>query len=231
MIISSLPVNGGFLRLLIPVLLCAYAEATCLTQPRVDAQDSGTTYRYFFENERFTTPYQEVVVDGEGRGHYRFKKKDMDEMTISFQVSPRVLTEIRSNLDRLSFLGSSEDYQHRKDFSHLGTMTLTVQAGDRRREIRFNYTDNEMVNDLVRIFRGLTVQENRIFEIDLVRSTDPISMPAQLRLLEGELKSRNIADARRFSQILKELTRDESVPLIARNHADRLLRLIEQQSK
>ena len=171
------------------------------------------------------------MVDGEGRGHYRFKKKDMDEMTISFQVSPRVLTEIRSNLDRLSFLGSSEDYQHRKDFSHLGTMTLTVQVGDRRREIRFNYTDNELVNDLVRIFRGLTVQENRIFEIDLVRSTDPISMPAQLRLLEGELKSRNIADARRFSQILKELTRDESVPLIARNHADRLLRLIEQQSK
>ena len=55
MFISSLPVNGGVLRLLIPVLLCASAAATCLTQPRVDAQDSGTTYRYFFENERFTT--------------------------------------------------------------------------------------------------------------------------------------------------------------------------------
>lgn len=193
----------------------------------VNARRVGIIYRYYFENERFTTPYQEVLIDGDGRGSYRFKKKDQDELTITFQVSPRILVDISSNLDRLSFLGSEENYQHRKDFSHLGTITISYQAGERRREAKFNYTDNEMINNLVRIFRGVTIQENRIFEIDLVRSTDPISMPAQLRLLEGELKSRNIADTSRLNGILKDLIGDESVPLIARNHADRLLRQIE----
>lgn len=228
MIAMSISVRGRLARLSILLLLFAGMEQHGLAKPQAPTHESGVTYRYYFENDRFTIPYQEVLVDGEGRAQYRFKKKDMDEMTIVFQVSPRVLTEIRSTLEQLSFLSSVEDYQHRKDFSHLGTITLMQQVGERRREAKFNYTDNAMVNNLVRIFRGLTVQENRIFEIDLVRSMDPISMPAQLRLLEGELKSRNVADARRFNQILKELSRDESVPLIARNHADRLLRQIEQ---
>ena len=214
--------------ILTTLLTVSFIVAVGQAQSGADAHRTETLYRYFFENERFTTPYQEVLIDGQGKGHYRFKKKDMDELTINFLVSPQVLMEIRSSLEQLSFLDSEQSYQHRKDFSHLGTITLFYQAGGRRRETRFNYTDNQTVNNLVRIFRGLTVQENRIFEIELVRSTDPISMPAQLRLLEGELKSRNVADPGRFSDILKDLARDESVPLIARNHADRLLRMLEQ---
>ncbi|NDD63265.1 MAG: hypothetical protein EBZ36_04705 [Acidobacteria bacterium] len=214
--------------ILTTLLTVSFIVAGGQAQSGADAHRTETLYRYFFENERFTTPYQEVMIDGQGKGHYRFKKKDMDELTINFLVSPRVLMEIRSSLEQLSFLGSEQSYQHRKDFSHLGTITLFYQVGGRQRETRFNYTDNQTVNNLVRIFRGLTVQENRIFEIELVRSTDPISMPAQLRLLEGELKSRNVADPGRFSDILKDLARDESVPLIARNHADRLLRMLEQ---
>lgn len=228
MIVTPSLLKGRLTRFSILLLVFICVEHLALAQSQAGDHEPGIIYRYYFENERFTTPYQEVLIDGEGRGQYRFKKKDMDEMSITFQVSPRVLSEIRSTLDQLSFLSSVEDYQHRKDFSHLGTITLMQQTGDRRRETKFNYTDNPMVNNLVRIFRGLTVQESRIFEIDLVRSLDPISMPAQLRLLEGELKSRNVADARRFNQILKELSGDESIPLIARNHADRLLRQIEQ---
>jgi len=186
------------------------------------------TYRYYFVNEKFVVSLQEVVIDGEGHGHYRFKKRDMEELTLDFKISPRLLAEIRNLFDQLSFLSSGESYQHKKDFSHLGTMTVAVRRGERQRETTFNYTDNAHMNQLVQIFRGLTIQENRIFEIDLVRSTDPISMPAQLRFLEGELKSRNIADPERLSSVLIELKSDESVPLIARNHADRLLQMIER---
>lgn len=187
-----------------------------------------TSYRYYFSNDRFVIPYQEVLIDGRGEAHYRFRKRDQDELTLDFAVSKRVLGEIRQLLDQLAFLGSTESYQHKKDFSHLGTMTLTVKQGGREREVVFNYTDNPLLNSLIQIFRGLAVQENRIFEIGLTRSTDPISMPAQLRILESELKSRNVADPPRFNPLLTDLRGDESIPLIARNHADRLLQMIDR---
>lgn len=189
---------------------------------------ADVTYRYYFVNDKFIVSKQEVLIAGDGRGRYRFKKKDMDEMTLDFKVSPRLLGEIGSLVDQLSFLTSEQSFQHRKDFSHLGTMSIRVRNGLREREVTFNYTDNSLMNQLVQVFRGLTIQENRLFEMDLVKSTDPISMPAQLRFLEGELKSRNIADPERFSSFLIELKSDESVPLIARNHAVRLLQIIER---
>ena len=185
-------------------------------------------YRYYFENERFIVRYQEVLIEPSGRGHYRFKKKDMDEQTLDFDVSPRVTGEIQGLIDQLAFFDSTENYQHKKDFSHLGTMTLTARRGGRERTTTFNYTDNGAQNQLVQIFRGLATQENRIFEMEAVRATDPISMPAQLRILEGELKSHNITDPHRFVGMLASLKGDESVPLIARNHADRLLLLIDK---
>jgi hypothetical protein len=218
--------RGATIMLLSCLVLTAQPTLVSGAQGEPGAEES--LYRYYFENDRFVVPYQEVVIDGRGKGHYRFKKKDMDEMTLDFEVSRRVLGEIRLLLDQLSFLGSTENYQHKKDFSHLGTMTLTVRQGGRERQVAFNYTDNPALNGLIQLFRGMTIQENRIFEIDLVRSTDPISMPAQLRMLEAELKSRNVADPSRFSPVLTDLRGDESVPLIARNHAERLLQMIEK---
>jgi tetratricopeptide (TPR) repeat protein len=72
--------------------------------------------RYYFENERFIVRYQEVLIEPTGRGHYRFKKKDMDELTLDFDVSPRVTSEIQGLLDQLAFFDSTENYQHKKDF-------------------------------------------------------------------------------------------------------------------
>lgn len=184
-------------------------------------------YRYYFENDRFTVPMQEVLLDGHGHGQYRYKRKDMtDEIALKFEIAPRLLGEIQSLFEQLAFLTSTEDYQHKKDFSHLGTMTLTMSQGGKERTARFNYTDNQQINQLIQIFRGLATQEARLFEIETIRASDPISTPAQLRMLESELKSRNIADPHRFDSLLKDLRQDESVPLIARNHAERLLQTI-----
>ena len=204
-------------------------------QPRVDAIQSGgngevsqVRYRYLFENERFTIPLQEVEFDGNGRGQYRFKRKGDDEIVLKFEVSSSVLSQVQGLFDELNFLASNEDYQHKKDFSHLGTMTITLARDGKERSVSFNYTDNQSMNRLRAVFSNIATQEARIFEIETVRSTDPISTPAQMRLLENELRSKYIADPQRFVPVLQEIKMDESVPLIARNHAERLLQLIKK---
>ncbi len=214
----------------------ARAESV-VTLPTPSPQEGGAVpaadpaYRFLFENERFVVSLQEVLLTAEGKGQYRYQRKEMDEMVLTFVASPAVMEEIRGLFAQLDFLHSSENYQHRRDFSHLGTITLAMRQDGAEREVRFNYSDRQQINQLVRLFRGLATQESRLFEIETVRANDPISTPAQLRLLEGELKSRTIADPRRFAPLLREMRLDEGIPLIARNHATRLLEQIDRLQK
>ena len=189
---------------------------------------SGAHYRYLFENPRFTTPVQELEFDGSGQGKFRFKRKDADEVVNKLSLSPEVLSQIQLILEDMNFLASDEDYQHKKDFSHLGNMTIGYSREGKERTVKFNYTENQSMNRLSDIFRNIVTQETRIFELEAVIANDPISAPAQLRMLESELKSKRVADPHRFDPILKNIKLDEGVPLIARNHADRLLQMISK---
>jgi hypothetical protein len=225
----------NFIQAIFAVLLLLTIPAISLAQTRIEPSklsgSDGTAsvhYRYIFENPRFTTPVQEVEFDGDGRGKFRFKNKDSDEIINKLVVSAIVLSQIQAIFDELNFLSSEEDYQHKKDFSHLGTMTITHLRGGKERTVSFNYTDNPGMSRLSEIFRNLITQETRIFEMETVLANDPISMPAQLRLLESELKSKRIADPYRFEPMLRNLKVDESVPLIARNHAERLMQTIKK---
>lgn len=189
---------------------------------------SGTHYQYTFENDRFTTPFLDVQLDGKGKGKFRFHKKDADEISIDITVSESLIQQIQSRFDTLNFLDSKEDYQYKKDFSHLGTVTLKLMKDGRQRSVRFNYSSNQAIVEIADIFRNIATQETRVLEIEATRETDPLSMPAQLRMLESELKSRQIAEPNRLKPLLEKLKSDESLPLIARNHADRLVKSIDK---
>jgi hypothetical protein len=218
------------------LLLFFTAFSSSQAQTRIEvAQTDGNggsasvRYHYLFENERFTTPLQEVEFDGSGRGKFRFIRKGGEEIVNKLQVSATLLSQIQTIFDSLNFIEGEEEYQHKKDFSHLGKMTITLARGGKERSTSFNYTDNQAMSRLVEIFRNIAIQETRVFEIETVRSTDPISTPAQMRLLENELRSNHIADPQSMVPLLQEIKTDESVPLIARNHAERLLQMIKKK--
>lgn len=196
------------------------------SNPETGAKSSAASYHYRFENERFTTPLQEIEFDGSGRGKFRFQKKDNEEIVNDLELSQTLLARIQSLFDQLNFLTSQEDYQHKKNFSHLGTVTITQSRSGKERTVKFNYTDNPAMSQLRDIFQNIVTQETRFFEIEVVRSTDPISTPAQMRMLDDDLRSKRIADPNRFVPLLNDIKLDEGVPLIARNHADRLLKAI-----
>ncbi len=212
-------------------------QTEAFAQPQIEINRTGKDatgkaspirFYYLFENERFTTPRQEVEFDGSGHGTFRFKRKDTDEIVNDLDVSPALMAQIQSLFSELNFLSSSEDYQHKRDFSHLGTVTITMARDGKERTVKFNYTDHSAMTKLREIFQNITIQETRAFEMETVRSNDPISTPAQLRMLESELRSKHIADPDRFVPILKDIRLDEGVPLIARNHAERLLQSIKK---
>jgi len=222
-----------FLTLLLVLLVGS--GVTAMAQPLVQAnnlrRDSDanlTRYHYEFVNDRFTIPRIELDFDGTGAGEYKFTRKGSEEIADKLEISATVLNQIQRLFTELNFLDSTEEYQHKKDFSHLGTMTITFTKGGRSRTTKFNYTDNQALNRLAEIFRGIVTQEMRVFELENVRQTDPISTPAQMRMLESELKGNHLADPAKLIPLLKDIKMDEGVPLIARNHADRLIQMIQK---
>ena len=189
---------------------------------------ADTKFHYLFENEKFTTPRIELEFGADGKGEFRFKKKESEEIANKLEVTTIVLGQISALLAELNYLDSSENYQHKKDFSHLGTVTIEIHQSGKHRKVQFNYTDNPAMSKLANIFRNIATQETRVFEIETIRQSDPISTPAQLRYLDSELRSKNIADPERFVVLLQDIKLDEGVPLIARNHAERLLKEIRK---
>ncbi len=219
-----------FFALLISAFSFALHAQTQLivTHDKKSEASTDTKFHYLFENEKFTTPRIELEFGADGKGEFRFKKKDSEEIANKLEVTSTVLVQINFLLAELNYLDSSESYQHKKDFSHLGTITIDVAKDGKQRKVQFNYTDNPAMNKLANIFRNIATQETRVFEIETIRQSDPISTPAQLRFLDSELRSKNIADPERFVALLQDIKLDEGIPLIARNHAERLLKEIRK---
>ncbi|MGE0101140.1 MAG: hypothetical protein AB7H86_00330 [Blastocatellales bacterium] len=225
-----------YLILLIPALVClagltveSRAQTRITLTGETASEPAGNYFRYVFENPRFTVPYQEIVIDETGKGTFRYHRKDAEEISLKVALSDDLLSRIRNLFDSMNFLNSTEEYQHKKDFSHLGTMTIARSFKGASRSVKFNYTSNQSLNELVEIFRRIATQETRVFELETVRSNDPISTPAQMRLLESELRSKNIADPGKLIPLLEEIRLDEGVPLITRNHAERLIKMITKK--
>lgn len=220
--------GGLALVLLICCRTAAHAQLTIEGTTQKNGSVGDSMFRYLFENDRFTTPRVEVEFNRLGSGRFRFVRKDGQDIANNLQVSAALAAQIQALLEEVRFLDSNEDYQYKKDFSHLGQMTLTVRHGGRERTATFNYTSNPALNRAIEIFRNIATQETRVFELETVRANDPISTPAQMRLLENELRSRHIAEPQRLLPLLQDIKMDESVPLIARNHADRLITMINK---
>src|SRR5262245_49103045 len=169
-------------RIVLPALTLFLLYSTSLAQTGIEitqadgnSDTAAVRYHYLFENERFTTPLQEVEFDGNGRGKFRFIRKGGEEIVNKLEISATLLSQVQNIFDSLNFIDGNEEYQHKKDFSHLGKMTITMVRNGRERSTSFNYTDNQSMGRLVEIFRNIATQETRVFEIETVRSTDPIS--------------------------------------------------------
>ncbi len=196
----------------------------------VRSNQSGKSYVYEFRQPNFINSYIRISHDAEGAGEIRFVRKEIaEEIVEKIGLSRETLTTIDSTLSGLGFLDSSEDYQHQKDFSHLGSVKFRYSDGARMRLVEFNYTDNKLAKTLANEYRNIGNKYIWIFDIGLARDNRPLDAPKLMTVLDGYLRRNEIADPPQMLPFLNELSNDERIPLIARNHAERLVKQIEKE--
>jgi hypothetical protein len=190
----------------------------------------GARYAFEFSQPAFVVSRYVIEHDAAGRAQIAFSKKtdglNDPPVVEPFDISPAAFARIVSAWEALKFLDSQESYQAEKQFPHLGVMKLRLKSGGREREAEFNWTNDERAKALVREYKGLAEQRFFVFDMDLARQYQPSEAIKVLKRLESLLKLNSISDPTQLLPLLRDLTTDERIPLIARNHAERLMKQI-----
>lgn len=196
------------------------------------AQNSSSNsrqYKYHFENSRFDITSVDIDISDKGEGQLRFKKRDEDEeILLPIKLLPETISRLQSLYDELRFLDSLDNYQANAKLTNLGTTTLFLKQGERSRSASFNYTDNRSAMQITSLFRAIENQYRRTEELKLSRQFSPLDLPKHLKNLQEELKRNRIAEPSQMVPLLSDLSVDDSAPLIARNAAEKLIKMIKE---
>ena len=198
-------------------------------QPREEKPTDATNYSYEFTQKDFIVNHIVITHDALGRGNVTFERKNETTPIVEpVELSAAALRRISSLWAELRFLDSTENYQASKSFPHLGTYKLAMNDGKRDRTAEFNWSDNKAAWSLANEYRRVGDQAILIFNIKLAREMQPLNTPQLLSEMDTLLKRDGLSDPRQLVALLNELKIDEHIPLIARNHADRILKRIEK---
>ena len=196
------------------------------------AKASQAAYHYEFTQKDFVNSRIVIAHDDSGKGTISFERKGYDEpFSDPLQVSPEALGRIRAVLDAMNFFDSIEDYQYEKDYSHLGTARFKFKRNGKERTVAYNYTTKKEARELGDEYRRLANQYIWMFDIAVARENQPLSAPGLLDALDSLFRRNEVSDKHQMLPLLRELSNDERIPLIARNHAERLIKQIGTAKK
>ena len=199
--------------------------------PAVNGENKteAVKYSYEFSQPKFHIKHIVIEHDGNGRGTVTFERLNEDTPVVEpLELSADALARISAAWQGLQFLESETNYQADKQFPHLGTMKIGVERGDRKRVAEFNWTNNSDASTLVNEYRKAADQAILIFDISIARENRPLDAPKLMEAMESLLKRDALSDPRQLLKLLQDLSTDEHVPLIARNHALRLIKKIQK---
>jgi hypothetical protein len=188
-----------------------------------------TRYSYEFTQPEFTVRHIVIDHDATGRGKVSFERKG-EETAIEepIELSTAALGRILSAWTELRFLESTENYQSDRQFPHLGTMRLKMEHDSQKRTAEFNWSNNKSAWALANEYRRLADQAVLVFDIAVARESQPLNMPKLMEEFELRLRLNGLSDPKQLIPLLQDISTDEHIPLIARNHGLRLIKKIEK---
>lgn len=205
-------------------------EAAVATAPEQVTADIA----FIYEFSRPGFVYQAITIrlDEKGKGTITFERNDSDEkITDPVALSAKTLDTIRTAFESLKLPDETPVLQYERDYSHLGNIKITRRVGNKEATVAFNWTENAYGKILMDEFRRVSNEYTWRFEMELTRSTQPLRTPLMITQIDRYLARGEISDPARLVEYLKTLANDEKLPLIARNHAERLVTRIERSGK
>ena len=208
------------------------STSTTANGPSVKSKEDPNAARYVYEFSQpdFYVYFIRIEHDDGGHGLIRFERRnDTEQITDPLELSPAAMERIRAHWAALNFLDSTENYQGSRTYPSMGQTKLTLRRGVRERTAEFNYSQNADAQGLAEEYRRAGEQALFVFDIGVALESQPLETPKLLERLESLIERDYLSDKRQLVPLLRDLTEDERVPLIARNQAARILKKLDKQ--
>ncbi|MDQ5844108.1 MAG: hypothetical protein M3539_02295 [Acidobacteriota bacterium] len=207
----------------------ARPESTVVEPATRETGKNSTRYSYEFTQPQFYVRHILIEHDESGHGRISFIKQNEETPVVEpLELSVAATSRLEALWQALRFLDSEESYQSDREYPHLGTMRLKMEQGTRKRTAEFNWTTHKDALTLVNEYRRAADQAIWVFDVSVARESQPLNAPKLMDQMELMLKSNSLSDPKQLIPLLKELSVDEHIPLMARNHAARLLKKIDK---
>jgi hypothetical protein len=208
------------------------SNATGGTSVKSKEDPNAARYVYEFSQPDFYVYFIRIEHDDGGHGLIRFERRnDTEQITDPLELSPAAMERIRAHWAALNFLDSTENYQGSRTYPSMGQTKLTLRRGVRERTAEFNYSQNADAQGLAEEYRRAGEQALFVFDIGVALESQPLETPKLLERLESLIERDYLSDKRQLVPLLRDLTEDERVPLIARNQAARILKKLDKQGQ
>jgi hypothetical protein len=204
--------------------------ASPVAAPKKHEETKPAQFSYEFSQPQFYIRHIVLEHDESGRGRITFDRiNEETPYTEALELSAAATERILALWQSLRFLDSDENYQSDRQFPHLGTMRLKMEQNSRKRTAEFNWTNNKDASSLVNEYRRAADQAILVFDLAIARENQPLNSPKLMEQMESMLKRNALSDPPQLVPLLKDISSDDHLPLITRNHATRLLKQIEKK--
>ena len=235
-----LPVRlGGVRKLLWMVALAAPLAAQGPERDAFgdDARPALPTITFTFELPGSIPSRYAVVVESSGRARYRSDApldeavhggasnaaaRDTAEFTTDFTVSEAARERVFKLAEQLRYFQGNWNYDKGR-IANMGRKTLTYADSGRRHQTTYNWSQNPQVEELTRLFQGLsnTLEFRRRLEVQY--RFDKLGLDGVLKQMEQAAKDNSLMELQVAEAVLRRIAADRSVMHVARLRAERLL--------
>ncbi|MCA1594363.1 MAG: hypothetical protein LC754_17405 [Acidobacteria bacterium] len=193
-----------------------------------NAEKDAAQYFYEFKQPDFFVNHIQINHDAAGRGSITFERKDdVEAITEPFEFSQAALRRVNALWVALNFLDAETNFDTgNKKVAYIGTTRLRVLRDGRERATEFIYSSNRDAFQLADEYRRAADQAVLVFELAVARESQPLITPKLLERLDILVRRNALSDAQQLVPLLRDLSTDERLPLIARNHVGRILKKI-----
>jgi len=195
------------------------------------------TVTYTFDWPSIQPHHYSIAVDSTGRAAYESltaegtaaQSVEGEPYNVKFTVSEATRNRIFELAKQLNYFNGNFDFKKHK-VAMSGTKTLAFADADKHFQTTYNWSENPAIQELTDLFSGISNTEESGQRLEQLRRFDKLGLNQELQRMEDLSKTHGLAEVQSIAPILQELASDPAIMNIARQRAQRLLRLAQQQA-
>ncbi|HZR32253.1 MAG TPA: hypothetical protein VFA76_10435 [Terriglobales bacterium] len=146
-----------------------------------------------------------------------------DSYSTKFELSAPTRNQILELAKRAHYFQGDFDY-HKGNLANTGTKTLSYTDESRKFQTSYNYTTNAAVQELTRIFEGMSATLEFGHRLEKLYSHQKLGLEEELKRMEDMEKNGQLEEISAVAPLLEKIAHDPSVMHIGKERAQRLLR-------